>query len=606
MHAFLVLASGPRKGEHFPLTPDGIHLLGRDRSCQLVLSDPLCSRFHGSLKQTEQNWWYTDEQSLNGSYVNGQKVDSAQLATGHTLRLGNTSFTFELKPLELSAEQDPTTQIKENNVVLPEFVEALSDTTFHTDKRLEDLILLHQLSFRLNGCTDPDEVVNIALDLLKERTNASLAVYSWASDDHLLKPKIILPETTLFQHRLSPSVTKKILKSQEAIWLSTEKNDLINSRYHDAIHLPIVFEKKLLGVFHLFEENKTFSQDDYEFGILLCHNLSVALKRTRQEALQTAQHKRLKDKAADFDEIVGECKEIKTLKDKIVRIGNATGCVLIRGESGSGKELVAQALHHLSPRADRPLLSVNCAAIPADLIDSQLFGHKKGAFTGAIQDHQGFFRQADSGTLFLDEVGEMTLECQSKLLRILEGHPFLPVGSTEEVTVDVRVLAATNRDLREFVKEKKFREDLYYRLRVFELHVPPLRERNSDISLLVDHFFDHFRKQHGRPKLRLSLAAKEKLLTYHWPGNVRQLRNTIDSATVLASDDQILPEDLGIRETEQLQGDSLRIDHWEKNLIQRALSRSGNNNTLAAELLGISRATLYRKIKEYRLAEITL
>jgi Nif-specific regulatory protein len=274
--------------------------------------------------------------------------------------------------------------------------------------------------------------------------------------------------------------------------------------------------------------------------------------------------------------------------------------VLIRGESGSGKELVARAIHRASGRSDRPMLSVNCAAIPRDLMESQLFGHKRGSFTGADADHAGLFQQAHTGTLFLDEVGEMTLDGQAKLLRILEGHPFLPVGGTKEVTADVRVIAATNRDLSEFVREGRFREDLYYRLSVFELYIPPLRDRGSDIELLVNHFFDHFNHQHGRPQLALSPDAEARLLAYGWPGNVRQLRNVIDSAVVMCEGAVILPDDLGLRDaspSDQLE--SLRLDFWERKLIQEALKRTEGNIPEAARLLGLGRATLYRKVEEY-------
>ena len=185
--------------------------------------------------------------------------------------------------------------------------------------------------------------------------------------------------------------------------------------------------------------------------------------------------------------------------------------MLVRGESGSGKELVARAIHKASPRADRPMLCVNCAAIPRELMESQLFGHKAGAFTSADRDHTGFFQQADSGTLFLDEVGEMTLEGQAKLLRILEGHPFLPVGSSQQVTVDVRVIAATNQDLQTYVRQKKFREDLYYRLeRVRAGRAAAARSWRATSMLLVNHFLDHFRRQHGRPNLELSPEARQK------------------------------------------------------------------------------------------------
>jgi len=237
-------------------------------------------------------------------------------------------------------------------------------------------------------------------------------------------------------------------------------------------------------------------------------------------------------------------------------------------------------------------------------MESQLFGHKAGSFTGADRDHSGFFQQADMGTLFLDEVGEMTPAGQAKLLRVLEGHPFLPVGATQPVTVDVRVLAATNQDLQNYVRDGKFREDLYYRLSVFELRLPPLRERAEDIALLVDFFFDHFKSEHGRPGLRLSLSARERLLGYHWPGNVRQLRNVIDSAVVMAIGQQIEPEDLALRDagtSAKSAGkiESLKIDEWEKKLILEALARTKGVIPEAAKLLGIGRATLYRKVDQY-------
>jgi transcriptional regulator with PAS, ATPase and Fis domain len=329
--------------------------------------------------------------------------------------------------------------------------------------------------------------------------------------------------------------------------------------------------------------------------------MTVALVRARELTALQSNYQRLVAESPGYSELIGECPAMRDLKNKITRVAKAPGCALVRGESGSGKELVARAIHRASPRSDRPMVSVNCAAIPADIMESQLFGHMSGAFTGADRDHIGFFQQADMGTLFLDEVGELTLEGQAKLLRILEGHPFLPVGATEEVQVDVRLIAATNQDLQQYVRDKRFREDLFYRLSVFELYIPPLRDRGEDVDELVKFFLDHFRRLHGRPHLTLSTAAHDKLLAYRWPGNVRQLRNVLDSAVVLAEEDEIRPSDLALRDTGGGDLDTLEIGHWEKKLIIEALGRSGDNVPDAAKLLGIGRATLYRKIEQYHI-----
>ena len=325
----------------------------------------------------------------------------------------------------------------------------------------------------------------------------------------------------------------------------------------------------------------------------------VALDRALQMTSLQSEYQRLAQHSPGFDELVGESEPMRQLKVKISRVAKASGCVLVRGESGSGKELVARAIHRSSPRADRPMVCVNCAAIPAELMESQLFGHKSGSFTGADRDHSGFFQQADMGTLFLDEVGELPLEGQAKLLRILEGHPFLPVGATREMKVDVRVIAATNQDLQTYVRQRKFREDLFYRLSVFELHLPPLRERSDDVARLIDFFLAHFRREHGRPQLKLTEKARAKLLDYHWPGNVRQLRNVIDSAVVMADGEEIRTSDLALRDSGAVEIDTLDIEQWEKKLIVEALRRARGNVPDAAKLLGLGRATLYRKIEQY-------
>ncbi len=607
MFTYLTLRNGPRSGTSFILRPDTENRIGRGLDCHVVLNDPLSSRVHAVIEYREGMWCVRDAGSRNGTYVNGQKADEAQLAEGCHVKTGTTEFSFhqsETQPADVSTQDPALTQTIVRDTPVRSGV--IPDNIFNKledPDSARDLLLLHQLSVKLLGIDDPDQVVRCSLDMLHDRTGASITGFLWLSDEGELKPKQLTPEDAVGRVSLSKSLTEMVCQRGRAVWIdnqSVSHNTATLDHFADAICVPLLHDQVTLGAVHLYLEHGRFDQRDFELAIALANLLVVALVRARQQAILATQHSRLMAKSADFDELIGDSPVMEKLKSKIARVARATGCVLIRGESGAGKELVARAIHKTSARADRPMLSVNCAAMPRDLMESQLFGHKRGAFTGADSDHLGWFRQAHSGTLFLDEVGEMTLEGQAKLLRILEGHPFLPVGATEEVTVDVRVIAATNRDLREFVREKKFREDLFYRLSVFELLVPPLRDREGDLERLMQFFLDHFKLQHGRPQLRLSDDARARLLAYRWPGNVRQLRNVIDSAVVMAEADVIESGDLGLRDAGSDQElDSLRIDVWEQRLIKEAISRTQNNIPEAAKLLGIGRATLYRKIDDY-------
>jgi Nif-specific regulatory protein len=600
VYTYLKQVKGARTGTSFLLSDEEENQIGRGLECRIVLNDPLSSRVHAIIEQRDGAWWVRDQQSRNGTYVNLQKADEAQLLPGCVIRLGSTEFEFAQSTSHPDhSHQDTQTLVLDTPMSSnsPVGVAALRDTQ-HT----EDLLLLHQLAIRLLGVEDPDEVVRISLDLLHSCSKASVVGFLWVSDEGELKPKQVIPEDEAGKVNLSKSLTETVCQKRHAVWIDNQAMSLTKTLDHfaDAICVPLVQDKTTLGAIHMYLEDGRFTKSDFDLAISLANMLVVALARARHQAVLQNDLNRLAAKFGDFDELIGKSTPMRKLKSRIMRVARATGCVLIRGESGSGKELVSRAIHKASARADRPMLSVNCAAIPRDLMESQLFGHKRGAFTGADSDHVGFFEQAHSGTLFLDEVGELTLEGQAKLLRILENHPFLPVGGNKEITVDVRVIAATNRDLREFVREKKFREDLYYRLSVFELHVPPLRERGTDIELLVHFFLEHFRMQHGRPQLMLSDAARAKLLSYRWPGNVRQLRNVIDSAVVMAERRVIEPGDLGLRDVGgEAVEECLQLDFWERKLIQEAIDRTGGNVPEAAKLLGIGRATLYRKIDDY-------
>ena len=595
--------AGENTGSRYELFPAEENLLGRDWDCRIVLRDPQCSRVHAAIHHNEEGWWISDRKSSNGTYVNGQTIDSARLMDGTEVKIGSCRFTFVLTKEKSSQEvvkSEPVTGI--STIVLGQSLDQ-QETGQYTLNFLrghnlgQDFYFLFRLSVKLLGIDNPEEVTQICMARLSECTGATAVGFLWLNDQDKLVPKFMVPENAFDTLELRDDLTKRVVAQKHAI--RVEHDSSIAGRQADAICVPLISDDTVKGAIHLYRKGDTFHDSHFELACAMANIMARSLKSANQQAMLAAEHSRLVSSSALSDELIGESDEMQTLKSKIGRVAKASGCVLIRGESGAGKELVARAVHRNSPRAERPMLSVNCAAIPRDLIESQLFGHKQGAFTSADRDHVGWFQQADQGTLFLDEIGELPLEGQAKLLRILEGHPFLPVGGTKEITVDVRMICATNRDLKEFVAEKKFREDLYYRLGVYELYIPPLRDRGKDIQILINHFLEHYRTRHGKSELEISGAAMEKLLSYQWPGNVRQLRNVIDSAIVMTESNEITIDDLGIRDATSDDLETLQIDHWERKLILEALKRTENSVPKAAKLLGISRATLYRKIDEY-------
>jgi len=306
--------------------------------------------------------------------------------------------------------------------------------------------------------------------------------------------------------------------------------------------------------------------------------------------------------------IIGESGRMQEVLSLVRRVAESDATVLIQGESGTGKELIAKAIHYASPRAGAPLVSVNCAALPETLLESELFGHEKGAFTGAVSSRKGRFERADGGSLFLDEIGDLPLHLQVKLLRVLQEREFERVGSSRPIAINVRLLAATHRDLEALVRAGRFRDDLYYRINVVTISLPPLRERREDIPLLLDRFVEKFASQNGKRINGVTREAREALLRYDYPGNVRELENLVERAVVLTRDEVIGLEDLplSVKETERVvsDGPSLPavVEGLERRMIREALTRADGVQTRAAEMLGISERVLRYKLKKYGLA----
>ncbi|MCA9139536.1 MAG: sigma-54-dependent Fis family transcriptional regulator, partial [Planctomycetales bacterium] len=376
---------------------------------------------------------------------------------------------------------------------------------------------------------------------------------------------------------------------------------------------------QLLGMLHLLTTDKetVFAAQDLEFALAVAEilaeslrNLRVRGKLDRSLRRSRQQIKVLQEQIGGKVQIVGNSDAVRDIIEKISMAAPTGATVLVRGESGVGKELVASALHHASARSGGPLVCLNCAALSPSLLESELFGHEKGAFTGATERKQGKFEAADGGTLMLDEIGEMDAEIQAKFLRVLEGHPFERVGGQSAIKVDVRVVAATNRDLQSMVAEGKFRQDLFYRLHVVEIVVPPLRKRGNDILLLAEHFLAQFNEQMGRRITSISDDAKRMLLDYRWPGNIRELRNVIERAVVLNSGSTIEAEHLlltpamsaGSAESDSIASNSpveISLADLERSHIERVLRHTDGNKSRAASILGIERSTLDRKLKKF-------
>ncbi|MFB3896697.1 MAG: sigma-54-dependent transcriptional regulator [bacterium] len=357
---------------------------------------------------------------------------------------------------------------------------------------------------------------------------------------------------------------------------------------------------------------------DYLLKPVKLDELRLRVKNIVSELVLKQENVLLKDtvqKKYRFENIIGTSKPMQEVFAKIKKVAPSATTVLIRGESGTGKELVAQAIHSLSPRNQSPFVKATCAALPEGLLESELFGHVKGAFTGAIRDREGRFEAANNGTIFLDEIGDIPLTTQVKLLRVLQERQFERVGDTQTITVDVRVIAATNKNLEDALQQKEFREDLYYRLNVVSIYLPSLRERKEDIPALIDHFLTKFSantpNQDAKKKPKLDSATLDLILQYHWPGNIRELENAIEHALVMGNGELILPEDLPIpiqssqeqlaAKAETVLDEGITLEDMERRLIRSALVKTQNNQSKAAKLLGITRRTLGYRMKKYNI-----
>ena len=418
-------------------------------------------------------------------------------------------------------------------------------------------------------------------------------------------------------HKVSQFVSSEVLSTREAVLAESvlanpalrNRESLSELKVGSLICAPIAHESSIFGLIHIYNTalQKPLTNENLEFTLAVARQMGVIWHQLKCRGELSATNRYLAENLRLDSELVGESSSLKQIESQIARVAETHATVLIRGESGSGKELVAPRDSFLQSPRNAPFVCLNCAAITESLLESELFGHEKGAYTGATEKMIGKFEASDGGTIFLDEIGEMPISTQSKFLRVLEGHPFERLGGNNKIQVDVRVVAATNRALEEAVRSNQFRKDLFYRLQVVEIRVPPLRERITDIPLLADHFLKRFSRDTGRKIRGFTPEAIEKLQKYQWPGNVRELRNVIERAVALNLGPMLDASDIWLSSLDVESGvhaslyQPISLEEMEKHHIMATLHFTDWNKSKSADILGIERSTLDRKIKSYDL-----
>ena len=637
---YLVLRRDDGYGDVFPLQAGQRVTLGRANTNRILLKDELCSREHAEISFADGKWRVRDLKSLNGTRVNGKQLDAEwELTPGDQVQLGRSTLVFvtrldELPSLPELAAPAETLSIKKRLgqtrflTPMPQD-QALSEETPSPKEGdaarrslSRDLALLYRLALDMGSATTYESLTGIVLDGLLEAVPAEVGAVLTMKEGREL-------EVTAHRHRdpsirsyapVSEFVSNEVLASREAILAEDVARDRYLRQRESITYIgatslicaPVVFDNKVLGLIHLYctDPHKALSGEDLEFTVAVAKQLGIVTTQLNQRESLTQENRLLRDQLRVESELVGASAAIDAVEQQVARVASTNATVLIRGESGVGKELVARALHYSSPRKAGPFVCLNCAAITETLLESELFGHEKGAFTGATEKKIGKFEAAHLGTIFLDEIGEMAVSTQAKLLRVLEGHSFERVGGSTPIKVDVRVVAATNQPLEQSLQEGKFRRDLFFRLQVVEIRVPPLRERPDDIPVLAEHFLKRFVRETGRKIRGLTPAALQKMAQYHWPGNVRELRNVVERAVALGQGPVLDAGDIWLSSLE-LGGpaplvavgkfEPISLEEMEKRHITKTLEHTDWNKSQAASILAIERSTLDRKIKGYQL-----
>jgi transcriptional regulator with GAF, ATPase, and Fis domain len=589
--------------------------IGRSRQNPIQLETDQSSRKHCTVRKSGRGWRLVDERSSNGTFVNGLKVEEKDLADGDQIEIGNATITYRADEAKAKPEPAPERAPEESTVPIP-----LRDRSVQ--------ILIETL---IGAATAPsiDAFLQTAVDNLIEITQAERGVL-FVMETGELRVRVARDSgrATLQEVAgMSRSIPRQVFDSGKAIFLldSAQEAEPFQSRSVEIYHLrtvmcaPLKVGEKRLGVVYVDSRAKTreYSAKDLalfegvaNYLALTIENIRAQQDRERREEETRADLERenaiLRAALKKRQHLIGECPPMQAVYDTLQKVAPTEATVLIAGESGTGKEAIAHVIHELSPRGGKPFVVIDCAAIPENLLESELFGYEKGAFTGAAVMKPGKMELAQGGTIFLDEVGELPSGLQAKFLRALEQKQVMRVGGTESIKIDARVVAATNRDLEDLVKQGRFRQDLLFRLKVVSVTLPPLRDRGTDIPILAEFLLADSNRVNGRAVRGFADDAVAAIKAHRWEGNIRELKHRIEQAVILSDRQVLTAEDLNLTAPTAPVGtlESAR-DQFEKGYIARALAQNLGNVTQTAKSLGISRQHLQTLIKKYSISRLT-
>ncbi len=628
----LLAIAGPLKDTTIPL-PEGDATLGRDTSNAVNVVDPSVSRKHCTLRRLDGRFQVCDLGSRNGTLVNGQQVKEEWLEHGDEIAIGDSSFLFmieEDKPWHAAGrvEFDEGSPTAETKILQPKEVvylqpERLLRELPTTSQVARNLNVLLKISRAVNAIRDLEELQAQLLDLIFEVVPAGRGAILLGGEDaeefksqyartrHAGQPQLV---------RVSRSIANQVMKENVAILgvdvrgsgALREVESLAAEEVRSLLCVPLTVFDRVIGCIYVDNTSvrNRFQEEHLQMMAAVAGISAIALDNARRLQWLEQENHRLSMEVRQEQNLVGEGARMKEIYQFIAKAAPTDSTVLIEGESGTGKELAARGLHRNSTRRNKPFVAINCAAIPESLLESDLFGHERGAFTGAAIQKKGRLEIADGGVVFLDEIGELAPALQVKLLRVLQEREFERVGGTHPIKVDIRLIAATNRDLSEAVRNGQFRQDLYYRLAVVRLTMPPLRERKEDIPLLTRHFLQKYAQRCKVKAKPVSPEAMAALVNYDWPGNVRELENAIERALVLGAPEMLRLEDLPESVLEQAPAEKeddgsyhASVKEFKKELILNAVEQARGNYVEAAKILGVHPNYLHRLIRNLALKD---